>query len=136
MDRLEAMRLLIAAVETGSFSAAARKLGVPLPTLSRKIGERDDLKEQDTGAEDLVLWMPDSINKLEAALLEGRIAVEVNPVMTMCAAGVVYEENRTGHRMFNKPKATSRIDGMVSLAMSIGVATVEAPVKKLQLIIA
>jgi DNA-binding transcriptional LysR family regulator len=39
MDRLEAMRLLIAAVETRSFSAAARKLGVPLPTLSRKIGE-------------------------------------------------------------------------------------------------
>lgn len=39
MDRLEAMRLLIAAVEAGSFSAAARKLGVPLPTLSRKIGE-------------------------------------------------------------------------------------------------
>jgi DNA-binding transcriptional LysR family regulator len=39
VDRLEAMRLLITAVETGSFSAAARKLGVPLPTLSRKIGE-------------------------------------------------------------------------------------------------
>lgn len=39
MDRLEAMRLLITAVEAGSFSAAARKLGVPLPTLSRKIGE-------------------------------------------------------------------------------------------------
>jgi DNA-binding transcriptional LysR family regulator len=39
MDRLEAMRLLITAVEAGSFSAAARKLGVPLPTLSRKIAE-------------------------------------------------------------------------------------------------
>lgn len=90
----------------------------------RKIGERDDLKEADTGADELVLWMPDSINKLEAALLEERIAVDVNPVMTMCAAGVVYEENRTGHRMFNKAKATSRIDGMVSMAMSIGVATV------------
>jgi DNA-binding transcriptional LysR family regulator len=39
VDRLDAMRLLITAVETGSFSAAARKTGVPLPTLSRKIGE-------------------------------------------------------------------------------------------------
>lgn len=39
MDRLEAMALLVAATEEGSFSAAARKLGVPLPTLSRKVAE-------------------------------------------------------------------------------------------------
>ena len=101
----------------------------------RKIGERTDLKQTDTGTEELVLWMPDSINKLEAALLEERIAIDVNPVMTMCAAGVVYEQNRTGHRMFAKDKAASRIDGMVSLAMSIGVATIEVPAKKYQMII-
>lgn len=93
----------------------------------RKIGEREDLKHDASGTEELVLWMPDSINKLEAALLEERIAIDPNPVMTMCAAGVVYEPNRTGHRMFAKDKATSRIDGMVSAAMSIGVATVHAP---------
>jgi DNA-binding transcriptional LysR family regulator len=39
MDRYESMGLLVAAVEAGSFSAAARKLGVPLPTLSRKVAE-------------------------------------------------------------------------------------------------
>jgi DNA-binding transcriptional LysR family regulator len=39
MDRLEAMSLLIAAVDAGSFSAASRKLGVPLPTISRKVSE-------------------------------------------------------------------------------------------------
>ncbi len=39
MDRLEAMSLLIATVEAGSFSAASRKLGVPLPTISRKVAE-------------------------------------------------------------------------------------------------
>ena len=39
MDRLEAMSMLAAAVETGSFSAAGRKLGVPLPTVSRKVAE-------------------------------------------------------------------------------------------------
>ena len=33
------MALLSAAVEHGSFSAASRRLGVPLPTLSRKIGD-------------------------------------------------------------------------------------------------
>jgi DNA-binding transcriptional LysR family regulator len=39
MDRLEAMTMLAATADTGSFSAASRKLGVPLPTLSRKIAE-------------------------------------------------------------------------------------------------
>ena len=39
MDRLEAMSLLVAAVEAGSLSAAGRKLGIPLPSVSRKIAE-------------------------------------------------------------------------------------------------
>ena len=42
MDRLEAMSFLVAAVETGSFSAASRKLNVPLPTVSRKIAELEE----------------------------------------------------------------------------------------------
>lgn len=37
MDRLEAMSILIAVVESGSFSAAARKLRVPVTTIARKI---------------------------------------------------------------------------------------------------
>lgn len=73
--------------------------------------------------DEISLWMPDSINKFEAALLEKRITIDENPCMNMCAAGVVYIENRTGHRMFAKDKALNRIDGMVSEAMSIGVAT-------------
>jgi DNA-binding transcriptional LysR family regulator len=39
MDRLEAMSLLVSVVEEGSFSAASRKLGTPLPTVARKIAE-------------------------------------------------------------------------------------------------
>lgn len=39
MDRLEAMSFLVTVMETGSFSAASRHLGVPLPTLSRRIAE-------------------------------------------------------------------------------------------------
>ena len=39
MDRLEAMSILVATVETGSLSAASRKLGAPLPTVSRKVSE-------------------------------------------------------------------------------------------------
>ncbi len=39
MDRLEAMAILVAAVETGSLSGAGRRLGVPLPTISRKVSD-------------------------------------------------------------------------------------------------
>jgi DNA-binding transcriptional LysR family regulator len=39
MDRLDAMSVLVAVVETGSFSAAGRRLGAPLPTISRKVSE-------------------------------------------------------------------------------------------------
>src|ERR1700743_385418 len=42
MDRLEAMALLVSSVEEGSFSAAGRKLGVSLPTISRKVAELED----------------------------------------------------------------------------------------------
>ncbi len=93
----------------------------------RIMGERPGDQPKETGADDVVLWMPDSINKFEAALLEQRIEIDPNPVMRMCAGGVVYEQNRTGHRMFAKDKATTRIDGMVSAAMSIGVATTSKP---------
>jgi len=39
MDRLDSMQVFIAVAETGSLSAAGRKLGIPLPTISRKISE-------------------------------------------------------------------------------------------------
>ncbi len=38
-DRLEAMNILVAVVEAGSFSGAARRLNVPLATVSRKVSE-------------------------------------------------------------------------------------------------
>jgi DNA-binding transcriptional LysR family regulator len=39
MDRLEAMTILLAAVDTGSLSAASRHLRVPLATVSRRVAE-------------------------------------------------------------------------------------------------
>ena len=39
MDRFEAMRTLIAAVDEGSLSAASRALNVPLPTVSRRVSD-------------------------------------------------------------------------------------------------
>ncbi len=42
MDRLEAMNILLAAVDTGSLSAASRQLGIPLATVSRRVSELEE----------------------------------------------------------------------------------------------
>jgi DNA-binding transcriptional LysR family regulator len=39
MNRLDSMSILVAVVDSGSLSAAARRLGMPLATVSRKVGE-------------------------------------------------------------------------------------------------
>lgn len=39
MDRLQSMSVLVTAVEAGSLSAAARRLGMPLATVSRRVSE-------------------------------------------------------------------------------------------------
>ncbi|HWJ73035.1 MAG TPA: LysR family transcriptional regulator [Kaistia sp.] len=43
MDRFEAMRTLVAAVDGGSLSAASRSLNVPLPTVSRRVSDLENL---------------------------------------------------------------------------------------------
>ncbi len=42
MDRLEAMTILLAAVDTGSLSAASRQLRIPLATVSRRVTELEE----------------------------------------------------------------------------------------------
>jgi phage terminase large subunit-like protein len=100
--------------------------GVSLPLtihpqgFQKRVLERD--KHAADGEQEIYLWMPDSINKLENAIYEQRLKIDPNPMLDLCAASVVYAENRTGQRMFDKEHAFGRIDGMVSLAMSMGMA--------------
>lgn len=42
MDKLEAMTILLAAVDTGSLSAASRQLRIPLATVSRRVTELEE----------------------------------------------------------------------------------------------
>jgi DNA-binding transcriptional LysR family regulator len=42
MDRFEAIYILVSVVEAGSFTAAGKRLGVPLPTVSRKLAELEE----------------------------------------------------------------------------------------------
>lgn len=43
MDRLEAMAMLVSSVEQGSLSAAARKLRIPVATLTRNVNDLEAL---------------------------------------------------------------------------------------------
>lgn len=106
-------------------------LGVIIPAEIHPQGFQKRIVEKDPqapeGQQEIYLWMPDSINKLEAAIYEERIGIDFNPLLDSMAASVVYAENRTGHRMFDKPNAFGRIDGMVSLTMATGVALMRSP---------
>jgi DNA-binding transcriptional LysR family regulator len=42
MDRFESMSTFVAVVDAGGFSAASRRLRMPLPTVSRKVSELED----------------------------------------------------------------------------------------------
>jgi phage terminase large subunit-like protein len=68
------------------------------------------------------LWLPASINELEAGMIEGRAKLQKNPVMAWNLASVVLESDAAGNRKFAKNKATGRIDGCVAAAMALGIA--------------
>lgn len=76
------------------------------------------LKEFGQGFKD----MAPAVERLENLLLNGKLRVHMNPVLRWNAASVVTEEDAAGNRKFTKRKATGRIDGIVALAMAVGVA--------------
>ena len=67
--------------------------------------------------------MAPALDALEAELLNHRIAHGGHAVLQMCAANAVVAKDPTGARKLDKSKVTGRIDGMVALAMALGVAS-------------
>jgi phage terminase large subunit-like protein len=70
-----------------------------------------------------------ALRDLESEILNGRLAHGLHPVLTMCAANAVVKSDPAGNRKLDKAKSSGRIDGMVALAMAMGVAPLidEAP---------
>lgn len=66
--------------------------------------------------------MAPSIDALETVALQGKMAHGMNPVLTWNAANAIVTMDPAGNRKFDKAKGTGRIDGMVALAMALGVA--------------
>jgi phage terminase large subunit-like protein len=66
--------------------------------------------------------MSPALRDLEVALLNQRLAHGSHPVLNMCANSAVVQRDPSGNRKLNKAKSSGRIDGMVALAMAMGVA--------------
>lgn len=66
------------------------------------------------------LSMTPALRELEAKLLERKLRHGNHPILEMCAKNATVVGD-SGARKFDKRKATRRIDGMVALAMAIGV---------------
>jgi phage terminase large subunit-like protein len=81
------------------------------------------------------LSMTPALRELEAKLLERKLRHGNHPILEMCAknATVIGE---SGARKFDKRKASRRIDGMVALAMAVGVMpNAGASPKKYQMLV-
>jgi phage terminase large subunit-like protein len=66
--------------------------------------------------------MSPALRDLEGEILNGHLAHGDHPVLKMCAANAVVQADPAGNRKLSKAKSTGRIDGMVALAMAMGVA--------------
>ena len=65
--------------------------------------------------------MSPALRELEARLLARKLRHGGHPVLTMCAANAVAVSDPAGNRKFAKNKGAGRIDGLVALAMAVGV---------------
>jgi len=66
--------------------------------------------------------MSPALRELESLILDEKIAHGGHPVLAMCASNAVVEGKDASNRKLSKARSSGRIDGMVALAMAIGVA--------------
>jgi phage terminase large subunit-like protein len=68
------------------------------------------------------LWMPRSVELLEGLVMKGKLRVKFNPCLRWNSMSAVLEADPKGNRIFTKRKSKGRIDGIVALAMAVGLA--------------
>lgn len=93
---------------------------------SDKEGKEEAKKRGIEAAPDL--WMPRSIELLEELVTKGKLRVRFNPCLRYCSASAVLEADAKNNRIFTKRRSKGRIDGLVALAMAVGLA-LNNPVK-------
>lgn len=90
-----------------------------------KIGFSDDELEKFKEFGQGFVSMSPAIRELEARLLAKKLKHGNHRVLEMCAANAQTVSDPAGNRKFTKQKTTGRIDGMVALAMAVGVMPAE-----------
>ena len=71
--------------------------------------------------------MAPAVDSLEAAILDRKLSHGGHKVLTWNAANAKAETDPAGNRKITKRKSTGRVDGIVSLAMAIGLHAKEPP---------
>jgi phage terminase large subunit-like protein len=66
--------------------------------------------------------MSPALRELESLVLDRKLRHGNHPVLTMCCAHAVVEGSGAENRKLSKRRSSGRIDGMIALAMAIGVA--------------
>jgi phage terminase large subunit-like protein len=72
--------------------------------------------------------MSPALRSLEELIRDKLIVHGNNPILQMCAACAVVEGKDDANRKLSKNKSSGRIDGMVALAMAVGVAQQMRPI--------
>jgi phage terminase large subunit-like protein len=75
------------------------------------------------GSAKYLLWMPRSVELLEEALMQGKLRIRQNPVLTYNSSSAVLVPDPAGNRKWEKRKSTGRIDGIVALCMAVAAAS-------------
>jgi phage terminase large subunit-like protein len=94
-----------------------------LPWLSNAGFSETEVKEKFVEFGQGTASMSPALRDLEALILDNKIAHGNHKVLAMCAAQAVVEGKDDANRRLSKNKSTGRIDGMVALAMAVGVAS-------------
>ena len=66
--------------------------------------------------------MSPALRELEALVVDRKLRHGGHAVLNMCAANAVTEGPDASNRKLSKKRSSGRIDGLVALAMAIGVA--------------
>ena len=71
--------------------------------------------------------MSPALRELQTLIVSKKLRHGGHPVLNMCAANAVTEGPDSSNRKLSKKRSTGRIDGMVALAMAVGVAPLNVP---------
>jgi len=138
MDNLKVLSLAYDNYRHKELAIELEDLGISAPLVEHPQGFRrgarfENVKGPDGKPAENPLWMPGSFEITETAIIEGRLRVQLNPVTRSNVACVVVRDDPSGvgNRVFDKKRATGRIDGIVALAMALGAAAIrKQPARK------